>query len=232
MFHALGYWLGQAQEAVRQVIAERSMEYWQSIFPWDDGKEYAQFHRTTVTPGEWGDGRHLALASRIFGVRIAVVGDRDYWFGTNGATWTIRFDARLEHYDVVVQDEVCAGKDTGVQAQGGHIDNNERGRNTRGEEHMEEKDTNKGSIGGKRRKGRSHLGATRNHPVLTLNVGGSREALINAMDMDVKILLIQEHRIAGPGLPGIQGLLWVKDGMVSGTRPSPKEMVGAVARQS
>lgn len=42
------------------------------------------------------------MASRVFGVRTAVVGDRPYWFGTHGDTWTIRFDARLEHYDVVV----------------------------------------------------------------------------------------------------------------------------------
>ena len=52
-----------------------------------------------------GDGRHLAIASQIFGVRIAVVGDRPYWFGTGEATWMIRFDARLEHYDVVVPEK-------------------------------------------------------------------------------------------------------------------------------
>lgn len=59
-------------------------------------------------------------------------------------------------------------------------------------------------------KGRSHLGSTRAHMVMTLNVGGSREALINAMDVDARILLIQEHRIAGLGLPGIQGLAMSK----------------------
>lgn len=45
-------------------------------------------------------------------------------------------------------------------------------------------------------KGRSHMGATRQHGVVTLNVGGSREALTNAMDLEVQVLLIQEHRIA------------------------------------
>lgn len=41
---------------------------------------------------------------------------------------------------------------------------------------------------------------------MTLNVGGSREALVNAMDTDARALLVQEHRVAGPGLPGAQGI--------------------------
>lgn len=42
------------------------------------------------------------------------------------------------------------------------------------------------------------------------NVGGSREGLTLAMDWDVDILLVQEHRMAGPGLPGMQGLaMWM-----------------------
>lgn len=38
------------------------------------------------------------------------------------------------------------------------------------------------------------------------SVRGSREALILAMETEAEILLVQEHRIAGPGLPGVQGL--------------------------
>lgn len=40
---------------------------------------------------------------------------------------------------------------------------------------------------------------------MTINVGGSREALINAMETDARILLIHEHRVAGTGLQGLQG---------------------------
>lgn len=44
------------------------------------------------------------------------------------------------------------------------------------------------------------------HVVRTINVGGSREALINAMETAARILLVEEHRAAGAGLPGLQGL--------------------------
>lgn len=47
---------------------------------------------------------------------------------------------------------------------------------------------------------RAHLGARRQHAVLTTNVGGSSEAWILAMETEADVLLVQEHRIAGPGL--------------------------------
>lgn len=50
------------------------------------------------------------------------------------------------------------------------------------------------------------MGALTQHAALTRNIGGSREALILAMETDAEILPIQEHRIAGPRLQGIQGL--------------------------
>lgn len=52
----------------------------------------------------------------------------------------------------------------------------------------------------------AHLGSTHAHPVEAMNLGGSLEALVNAMETDARVLLIQEHRVAGPGLPGIQGI--------------------------
>lgn len=54
--------------------------------------------------------------------------------------------------------------------------------------------------------GKRHIWERSQHAILTLNVGGSREALILVMETDVDLLLFQEHRIAGPHLPGIQGL--------------------------
>lgn len=44
------------------------------------------------------------------------------------------------------------------------------------------------------------------HRILAVHVGGSREALVVAMKTDADRLLVQEHRIVGPGLPRIQGL--------------------------
>lgn len=74
------------------------------IFPWDEGYEYNDFIRTTLTEGAWGDGRHLAVASMVYEARIQDVGDHPYIFGHSGPLWTIRFGARLEHYDVVRPD--------------------------------------------------------------------------------------------------------------------------------
>lgn len=39
MFHAIGYWAGQGQEEVRKTIAQQSSEYWNRLFPWDEGPE-------------------------------------------------------------------------------------------------------------------------------------------------------------------------------------------------
>lgn len=39
---------------------------------------------------------------------------------------------------------------------------------------------------------KTHLGAQQQHAILTINVGGSREALILAMETDTDILLVQE----------------------------------------
>lgn len=75
MIHALAYWAGQDQAQVRSTIAQHAIEHWDALFPGDTGDEYAVFMHTTLTHGEWGDGRHLAIASRVYATRIAEVGD-------------------------------------------------------------------------------------------------------------------------------------------------------------
>lgn len=44
----------------------------------------------TVPDGEWGDGKHLALACKVYGVRDEVIGSFDYTFGIKGPLWTAR----------------------------------------------------------------------------------------------------------------------------------------------
>lgn len=39
---------------------------------------------------------------------------------------------------------------------------------------------------------------------MTINVGGSRAALTAALGIDAPVLLVQEHRVDGPGLPSAQ----------------------------
>jgi len=50
----------------------------------------------------------------------------------------------------------------------------------------------------------SRLGGLTPHLVTTLNVGGSRTAIVHALHQPGMILLLQEHRHLGPGLQGLQ----------------------------
>lgn len=113
----------------------------------------------------------------------------------------IWFDARLEHYDVIATDDANAIPDAPIATCPAAPQ-----RVCLRREHQEDGDeVAKQRCDGKDHKA-SHLGSTQTHLVMTVNVEGSREALVNAMDPGARILLIEEHRIAGPGLPGIQGL--------------------------
>lgn len=73
------------------------------MFPRDDGEKYCEFMRATPTDGEWGDGRPLAVASSVFGMRMQVACDWPHIFGSGRPIWTVRFDAHLEHYALVAE---------------------------------------------------------------------------------------------------------------------------------
>lgn len=104
MFHSLGYWAKQDQRQVRDTVARQAFTHWGDLFPWDAGEEYCDFRRTALTDGAWGDGRHLAIASKVYQVRIGVVGEYPYIFGDARPRWKRRFGARREHYDVVADE--------------------------------------------------------------------------------------------------------------------------------
>lgn len=53
------------------------------MFPWHDGEKYCNFLRATVTSGDWG--RHLAIASSVYRVRVQVAGDWPYMFASEEA---------------------------------------------------------------------------------------------------------------------------------------------------
>lgn len=114
-------------------------------------------------------------------------------------------DARLEHYDVVVAEERvrrnCVGGPARTQGCPGLRATPDEARRVASPE-----DTATSGGGPRRVKGRSHLGSSHARVVMTLNVGGSREALIAAMETEAHVLVFQEHRVAGPGLPGLQGV--------------------------
>lgn len=48
------------------------------------------------------------------------------------------------------------------------------------------------------------MGGDHQRRVDMVSVGGSRDALMTAPELEARVLLVQEHRIDGPGLPGVQ----------------------------
>lgn len=90
---------------MRGTVAKHAITHWGEIFPWDAGEEYFDLLHTTMTDGAGGDGRHLAVASSRYRVRITVAGNYPYTFGDEWPGWTVRFDARQELYDVVAEEE-------------------------------------------------------------------------------------------------------------------------------
>lgn len=138
----------------------------------------------------------------IYEMRIQVVGDHPYMFGDSGPLWTVRFDARLEHYDVVTPDEPTgsATADFANKAKDREQARGYESTTPKRKKQEAERWVNTGY------KNTAQLGSTHAHLVMTINIGGSREALVNAMDTDAWVLLVQKHRVAGPGLPGIQGI--------------------------
>lgn len=152
-----------------------------------------------------------------------------YTLGTEGGDWAaLRYSAEVDHYDVIdggrpgprfegagekrsPADCVrCAGM-VAVDKATGPIGPSEGG------------DSDDGSRRGGRR---GHLGSRNGHGVVTSSAGGSREALLLVMERDADILLVHEHRIAGPGLPGVRA---VAMGMTFGIQRPPKEPTEAEA---
>lgn len=89
--------------------ARREVSESQHLSPWDTGSGYDDSMQTTRTEGAWGGGgRHIALASHICSPRVRVTGDQASIFGDTGEQWHIKFDARFEHYNVVVSAEHVA----------------------------------------------------------------------------------------------------------------------------
>lgn len=207
----------ETQNIVRHRLAPGAVVRWPQLFPWDSSDEYADYMQITTTEGAWGDGRHSAPTSLVYQVRIRATGYAEYTFGDTRELWQLKFDARLDYYDydVIVSRQWDTSKTTkptdtreraGKQEGIGHpVATAKRVANQADDTagaHCE-KAERWGSTGYRKK---AHLGTLTQHAVLTLNVGGSKEALILKMETDADILLIQEHRIARPSLPSIQGM--------------------------
>lgn len=149
--------------------------------------------------GKGGDGRHLAIASSVYGVQVQATGDCPYICGREGPIWTVQ-EARCD----------CRGQDADERRTAGcTADEKGAERATLTTPKPDPCTTRRREEGRREHNGhkkKAHIGAKHAHTIMTINIGGNTEALINAMDTDARIVLTQEHWVARPGLPGFQGL--------------------------
>lgn len=87
LFHVLGHYARQTQQEVRRALAMEASEGWQEHFGWGLDDEFWAFLVYTAADGVWGDGMHLALASRVSGARTRVTRGLDYTLGRDGPEW-------------------------------------------------------------------------------------------------------------------------------------------------
>lgn len=136
----------------------------------------------------------MALACKVYGIRIKLIGCFDCTFGNEGPLWIVRYSVVSEHYGAVDDESRAAGRQPTGQRRPNHKDKVKinatgEGRNTTGAR-------------------RANLSATHKHGIMAINVGGSREALVLAMDSKADILLVQEHRLDGRGYLAAMGKVW------------------------
>lgn len=172
--------------------------------------------------GSGGDARHVTVAAAAYRFTIIIHDNIDYRIGEGAKVWRLQYDRVREHYDAVVSRDdrgapVCvAEKISDVDCSTA----TPQAEPTTSAECSIETPPSSSTAGppsvrmsklGRTGTGRGHLGSGRPHNVTTINVGGkSREALLNAMDRKSQVNLIQEHRIAGPGLIGVQATAMAK----------------------
>ena len=216
LYHALGWWDGNPQGEVRRTIARISREQWSDICPWDDGSALVDFRAQTTDMGEWGGALQIAAMARIRGVAILVHTDFGLQVFGHGPSWHIRHNLNPGHYDVIEPDQHQQGEedDSARGAKGNKTEAEADGTKNRTDDKHDGRKAMPAEEGKQDRPRRpllnkgekTTLGGKREATVLTINVGGSREALGNAFQAKAHILLIQEHRLTGPDIPGMQGL--------------------------
>ena len=214
LFHAIGWWIGIDQRSVREQIATKGEEIWGTLCPWDSGEELRHFLVDGRTEGQYGNALHIAVAAQKWNVQIEVHHhnrEPDCFPDQNpGQTWHLLYhDVGGGHYDVF---EPSDG-DSDIRSQPETVkDAAERPTaHTAGAPQTTgapcPKHTSQEADSPKRTKRAiKHLGGNLDHTILSLNVGGSRDAIELAFQSNCDVILLQEHRLLGPELEGIQNL--------------------------
>ena len=222
LYHALGWWASLTQSQVRNQLASVDWGTWRSICPWDNGAELTEFRRETRDPSVWGGAIQIAVCAAIHQVNIEV--DTDFGKQTfgNGQRWGLRHTSHpAGHYDVFTSDSQptrMAKPTPQVERQttdkhAVRSDSSEKlDTQARPDENIRatSNDGSKATLDSYRpsqwKKPTTRLGGKKTHVIRSVNVNGSREAMLNAFAEDGSILLIQEHRLLGCDLPGMQAI--------------------------
>lgn len=136
-----------------------------------------------------------------------IIHDIGSWIGVGAKVWRLPYDRVREHYDAIVdrdcQDAAACLPRKEVDTDCSTATPPTRSPRNRSPAVIVGQETQTKSKPRRVGTGRGHRGSGRPHDVTTINMGGRREALLNAMDSKSQVILIQEHHIVGPGLVGI-----------------------------
>ena len=113
---------------------------------------------------------------------------------------------RATHYDVLYLPEASDDTDVRKGKGGDKAEGVDTKQSKTSEPAVDIPQGSEGRIHKTPRKAGQRLRGKDTHTVTTINLGGSREALNNALEIDANVLLIQEHRLLGPELQCAQAM--------------------------
>ena len=195
LYHALAWWLGGTAHAMRQRLATLTEAQWNQFMPCNTPELLQQFRQETSDRTQWGGALQIAAAAAVYQVSFHVhspFGVHVIGAGTHCHLWYST--APVGHYDVWTEE--------GPPAPLPVVPSNppQDSAPCLSAPVVRPAPTHRPSV----RLPPTRLGGVTPHLITTLNVGGSRTALLHALHQPGMILLIQEHRHLGPGLQGLQ----------------------------
>ena len=176
LYRALGHSMGSTPIVCRQHIAESAKNCWKEIMDHDpEHRELPGFVRETLESGKWGGAQQILVFAHTLNCRVNVhrmEGD-PISFGEGGQTIDLLYSnaagghGNPDHYDLIWPN----------------------GQQRQGQLSYEEGAVNAANPNRSKR-ARGGNGSTK---VCTVNVTGSFDQFQNALDIQVDVLMIQEH---------------------------------------
>lgn len=66
---------------MREALVKQIAGLCYGLFPWDMGEDLVELLGSNMVDGEWSDGRHIALASKVYDATRVMHGEVDCFIG-------------------------------------------------------------------------------------------------------------------------------------------------------